>query len=111
MTKCALVFSDPWDSLDKHGSITHSGKIVRRGEGGVLVKLNETLQLEAGSRQYVVCKFRHETTSLSEKPIPVNIIAITEEQAHSDQPLDVSWWRGGDDTIMGSITIDSDSLM
>ena len=94
MTKLrALVRGEGFLGADREAVVELSS------DTALLARLQEPLWHEGKPITHVVVQARHESDGFRDlKPgrkFSCNVTAIPAEQAASDNPLDLSWWRGG----------------
>jgi hypothetical protein len=94
-----IKISDPWDLgvLLKWEPLPAT--IISSGNKAIVLRLIAPFQYKKTSCEYFVASARHEGTSIDElrngKTIFCALTRITEEQANSENPTDLSKWRGG----------------
>jgi hypothetical protein len=85
---------------------TYIGRILKVGvdsenpkNEAALIQLDKPVMFENAECEFFVGATRHEGVSLESildnEPILCNLTRISAERAASDNPLDLSWWRGG----------------
>ncbi len=110
-----LYVSDPWDFGTIHGCGPFLGSIIvieMENDGlstkSILLCLNDSLLYRDKKCKYFIASTRHEGDTLDDlkkgKNLTIALTYIPDEQALSDNPFDLSYWRGGIGLI-GDITI------
>ena len=106
--------SDPWDFGTVHGTGPFRAKLIGidsdpnalTSKAGLIV-LEEPLSYKGEECKFFVAHPRLESDRMENilNNITVNccLTRISEEQAESDTPFDLSWWRGGGITLSGTI--------
>ena len=104
-----IKLSDPWELGEALGWKELEGiiadvdvradKLYGNQEELALVKLDSPFEYESTRCEYFVVSPRHEGSSLhsliSGDSVFCGITRISQEQAHSKDPFDLSKWRGG----------------
>jgi len=99
-----LIVSDPWEFGTEHGTGPFTGRIVHvgssaSGDVAVLLRLDDPLSFKGESLQCFIATPRLEEDKLENladgAQVNVNLTRITEDQASSTLPLDLTAWRGG----------------
>ncbi|WP_141134383.1 hypothetical protein [Jannaschia aquimarina] len=80
---------------------------VKKYEGEkLLLELREDNEGKKANFEFIVASFRHGEADRalyeSGQPVLCSLIATTKHRALSEDPLDTSWWRGGN-AMVGSI--------
>lgn len=112
-TKINLIVSDPWEFGSQHGTGPFSGRILGASfdsssneDVAVLLQLDDRLSFKGQSVEYFVVTPRLEEDDLRSLAdgalVGVNLTRITEEQACSNDPFNLTRWRGGL-TLIGSL--------
>jgi hypothetical protein len=103
-----LRISDPWELGEYLGWRTLESLVLREDRDAWLVELVQPFRYHDGEYRYIVVESRHQGTELSQiyggAEISCNVTVTTAERAKSDQPCDISWWRGGH-AMIGSVCI------
>lgn len=111
-TAVRLVVSDPWDFVTKNGSGPFEGRIERLCPNSFLVHLNSSVMNGNRSFQYFIASPRYEkdvvVDLLKAATLHCNLVAIPDDRAHSGNPCDLSWWRGGL-SLIGTVSLASSS--
>ena len=83
--------------------------VERQTSSALLLRFTHPFQLRETTIEYAVAQVRHKETSFDglEKGTRIlcNITAIPSEEAKSDDPFDLSWWRGGNAAITDVIAL------
>jgi len=94
-----LTVSDPWEFCTENGEGPFSATIVSTDEHeSILLKLENSLKYDGHDCEYFVASPRHEGVqieSLEKNELDCNMKLIPKDKAESDNPFDLSWWRGG----------------
>jgi hypothetical protein len=103
--KLDIVLVDPWDFVTANGSgpfiadVVRSGHEKSTGVEALLLGLASSLKYKTEEYKCFVATTRHEGVTfpqlLSGIQVGCNLTGIPVERAHSANPLDLSWWRGG----------------
>jgi len=110
-TPITISISDPWDVGEALGWPTLRGVLLafKHGDegGSALVRLTQPVTFGGVQWHHLIASPRHVCDVIAdietEKGVTCNCIGISDGQAASDQPFDVSWWRGGGFTLRGRI--------
>jgi hypothetical protein len=105
-TKVNLIVSDPWEFGSQHGTGPFNGRILgvsfhcaSNEDIAVLLQLDHPLSFEGQSVEYFVVTPRVEGDDLRSLAdgalVFVSLTRITEEQACSNDPFNLTRWRGG----------------
>lgn len=103
-TQRALIrISDPWDfgeALSWRPLEAELRQIVTDSEGGrALLKLNEPVEYKKSTWSYVIASPRYQGDSIDAlkqgNSLDCTFTAISDGQASSSNPWDLSAWRGG----------------
>lgn len=103
--RVVLQLSDPWDMGEALGWPRMPGRVVLESDGSWLVELDDPFRYAGAEYRFVVVSPRHVGVNLGEasrQSVPCNMTRTTSERATSDDPCDVSWWRGGR-AMVGSV--------
>jgi hypothetical protein len=98
-----IVVSDPWNVGEALGWKPIQGQLLGtrtvNGAGRALIKFNDPVSYRKQSYCYAVASPRLEGRDISEiregKVLGCAITGISDEQAVSCNPMDISKWRGG----------------
>ena len=102
-TALTITISEPWELGEAmkwqplHGELLRSVNDERGGQ--VLIKLDDPVEYREKTCRHVIASPRHvgvEMASLSAgKTVLCGMTGISEQQAESSNPFDLSSWRGG----------------
>jgi hypothetical protein len=98
-----IKISDPWELGESRKWQPFEGKILDTKVDGfckaLLIKLLEPFEYKKVNCEYFVANPRHEGSSYDEllqgKSVFSGLTCISPENAYSENPFDLSWWRGG----------------
>ena len=101
-----IIVSEPWDFGDIQGCGPFVGEVLKEHDSGdgkeceaVLIKLEKPLTYKDSKCEYFVGAPRHEGSALTDllngATITCGLTHISEDSANSDNPFDLSQWRGG----------------
>jgi hypothetical protein len=104
--KVSIVISDPWDFITEQGEGPINGKIIKvganswiQGQDAILIQIDTTLKFKGVYCDYFIATARHEsesTAALKDSSVIVcNFARVPSDKANSNNPFDLSWWRGG----------------
>ena len=101
--RVSLTISEPWEVGEAIHWHALPGELIKEetvnGRATVLLKLDEPINLGASRWLYVVVAPRHAGDFIAElrlgNKVSVSITGITAQQALSQNPCDLSGWRGG----------------
>lgn len=105
--RVVLQLSDPWEMGEALDWPHILGTVVNNNGDSLLVEIDHPFEYDNMEYRFVVVSPRHEGIPLknaASEVVPCNMIRTTTERAHSNNPCDVSWWRGGH-AMIGSITV------
>ncbi len=101
----SIMVSDPWDWGTEFGCGPFSAVILRwkynqqAKATSILLRLSEPKIFEGVNCEYFLASTRLEGSHLKDitqgKEVGCALTRIPVEQANSDEPFDLSWWRGG----------------
>ena len=97
----ALTISDPWDFVTQNGGGPFDVIVARVSAASkrLLVRATRPLAHEGANHVHFVASPRHVGADWSALSHPdgllVNLTAVSDVHAASDDPLDMSAWRGG----------------
>lgn len=103
-----ISVSDPWEFESETGVGKLSARVLQIGKEGALSAL--LLQVEVPVKfkdsicEYFIASPRHigkDFTLLGEIAVPCGFTLIPRERAESENPFDLTWWRGGIGLIGG----------
>jgi len=103
--RVVLKLSDPWDMGESLGWPQIAGVVVKEGESW-LIEIDQPFEYGGVEYRFVVVQARHVGKVLNDsvsEDLPCNMTRIASERAASEDPCDLSWWRGGH-AMIGSIT-------
>jgi len=102
-TLVEIKVSDPWELGESiiwqplHGEIVCV--VSNKLGGGALIRLHESLNYLGAKWDYLIASPRHHGVEIigieNGKSVGCGVTGITEAQAKSDAPFDLSAWRGG----------------
>ena len=107
--KVKLQLSDPWKMGEALGWQPFTGLVSDLTGDSWLVELDEPFDYAGTRYQYMVISARHESkplTMATSGAVPCNMIRTAAERAVSDNPCDISWWRGGH-AMIGTVSLDA----
>lgn len=98
-----VTVSDPWDLGQAVNWQAIRGQLLQTEStdsgGKALVRFDQPVFYHGAAYNYAVASPRHEGRNIAEiragKSVGCAFIAISDEQAQSNNPLDTSRWRGG----------------
>ena len=103
--KVEIRISDPWELGDARSWEPLPGTIIKvqgaqsSRDEGILIRLQEPLQYKEVDCEYFAANPRLVGGTfeqlLAGKDVFSDVTRIPPERAHSDDPFDLSWWRGG----------------
>ena len=104
--KVSIVISDPWDFITEQGEGPITGKIIKvganswkPGQDAILIHIDTPLKFKGVCCEYFIATPRHELESIAAlkdgNAIVCNFARIPSDKANSNNPFDLSWWRGG----------------
>jgi hypothetical protein len=101
--RISITISDPWEVGESVNCETLSSELLQTqdtGHGGkALVRFKRPLRYRGQMYYYAVASPRHEGRFIHEieagKSLDCALTGISDEQAHSSSPMDMSKWRGG----------------
>lgn len=111
--------SDPWTLGETIGWQPIKIIVVKHGirpqssygkeSESILIKVVHPFVFEGTKYEYLVASPRHEGDSFGTlgqgENVFCSLIRVTEEQAMSNKPFDLSWWRGGG-ALIGTVILD-----
>lgn len=111
-----IKISDPWELGESRKWQPFEGYILDTKDDGfcksLLIKLLEPFEYKKVNCEYFVANPRHEGDSYNDllrgKSIFSSLTRIPSENADSENPFDLSWWRGGV-ALIGGIEVHKDS--
>lgn len=98
-----IMLSDPWELGEALKWQPLQGNLLRSVNdekgGQALIKLEKSLEYRDAICRYVIASPRHEGVEISNlsvgKSVLCGLTGISEQQAESSNPFDLSSWRGG----------------
>lgn len=97
-----ITVSDPWDFVTECGSGPFPATVLRAGSDGskevpdLLISLDSPPRFQNTECKLFVARPRATPSKGSRlQDMPVALTLIPEERLKSENPLDLSWWRGG----------------
>ena len=98
-TKVSMRISDPWELGEALKWEAFDAEIVAVSDDNVLIRLLEPFVYKETTCEYFVASPRHEGDHVDKfrngKSLFCGLTHITSEQAKSDDPFDLTKWRGG----------------
>jgi hypothetical protein len=102
----AVVVNEPWDFFTAHGAGPFRAKVLQIGpdpdvptEDAALLRLETPLIYDGVDCEYFIARRRHEDDRidalLTGAEIHSGLTRIPADRANSENPFDLSWWRGG----------------
>ena len=92
-----VTISEPWDTEIPDHQLSAELRVF--ADDGFLVKLDASFGYKQKNIEWLVAKPRHVGNSLlsmkAGETLSVNMVATKQEAADSENPLDLTWWRGG----------------
>lgn len=104
--RVCLTVSDPWDFCTEHGSGPFYGTILKVGRNpwdtqtdALLIQLIPPINYMKTLCEYFISSPRTKNDSVSNllncSEINCGLVQISSAHANSQDPFDLSWWRGG----------------
>ncbi len=99
----SITISDPWDVGEALNWQTIRGVLLQTADadhgGKILVRFDHDINYRGSAYRYAVgapyLEGRHVTEIEAGKSVGCALTGISEEQAESSNPMDISKWRGG----------------
>jgi hypothetical protein len=99
----SITVSDPWDFGEAVNWQAIPGQLLQTKNadhgGRALVKFDHPVSYRGAVYRYAVASPRHEGRFIHEieagKSLDCALTGISDQQAHSSSPMDMSKWRGG----------------
>ncbi len=100
--------SDPWEFESETGVGKLSARVLQVGREGsisaLLLQVDFPVKFKDVICEYFIASPRHkgkDFTLLDKMSVPCGFTLIPRERAESENPFDLSWWRGGVGLIGG----------
>lgn len=101
-----LIVSDPWEFCTELGAGPFNARILQVGKSqdvpdkdAVLIQLLSPVTYREVTCEFFVASPRHENETLQSlgegREVSCGLTVIPVDRAHSPNPFDLSWWRGG----------------
>jgi hypothetical protein len=107
-----ITVSDPWEFVTEHGSGPFAAAVVAAAQGAgssqdlMLLRLAVPISHGSAICEYFVAGERSDHDRLADllrdKAINCTLTRVPPEQALTNSPVDLSWWRGGI-ALLGSV--------
>ena len=101
-----VTISEPWDTEIPDCQLKAELQVF--ADDGYLIELEAPFDFKKNKIEWLVAKPRHAGKNLSNikggELISVNMTAVKDEVTDSANPLDLSWWRGGN-AFIGEVKI------
>lgn len=96
--------SDPWEFESETGIGKLSARVLQGSMSALLLQVDVPVKYKDVICEYFIASPRHkgkDFTLLDKKAVPCGFTLIPRERAESENPFDLSWWRGGVGLIGG----------
>lgn len=98
-TKVSIRISDPWELGEALKWEMLDAEIIAMGADNILIRLLKPFVYEATNCEFFVASPRHKGEHVEKlcngQSLFCGMTRITSEQANSDNPFDLTSWRGG----------------